>query len=135
MTCSVRIAKKERHRMEREQMTDVFLNTPTTKTASITKYLQHVNYIVWNMDQILEFNNQNTAETRLHLYQGLQRARQEMTNMLINGGRKYNKRKRKNTRKNRRRRQKKKHKKNHSTSNTEGSKKRNKGKQKIEPQR
>jgi hypothetical protein len=37
-------------------------------------------------------------------YQGVQRAREEMTNVLINGGKKYNKTKRKKIRKNRKRR-------------------------------
>ncbi|KAI7870217.1 hypothetical protein BDF14DRAFT_1710815, partial [Spinellus fusiger] len=55
---------------------------------------------------ILAFNNNNTAETRLHLYQGVQRACEEIVNILVNGGRKYNKYRRiKKKRKNKEQRQ------------------------------
>jgi hypothetical protein len=68
-----------------------------------------VNYILLNyLRQTLNFNNQSTAETRLHSYQGLQRAKEEMLNILINGGKKYNKMKRKHAKKNRKLRKKKK---------------------------
>ncbi|KAI7868070.1 hypothetical protein BDF14DRAFT_1796041, partial [Spinellus fusiger] len=45
-------------------------------------------------------NNNNTAETRLHLYQGVRKAREEMVNILVDGGRKYNKHRRKKTKQN-----------------------------------
>ncbi|KAI7865418.1 hypothetical protein BDF14DRAFT_1730339, partial [Spinellus fusiger] len=46
---------------------------------------------------MLAFNKNNTAKTRLHLYQGIQRAHEEMVNILVNGGRKYNNHIRKKT--------------------------------------
>ncbi|KAI7861231.1 hypothetical protein BDF14DRAFT_1872744, partial [Spinellus fusiger] len=96
MTGSVRIAKQTTQRMNQEGLTDVFLNIPTSKTTSMTSYLCHVSYIFLHLQQILAFNNNNnTAETRFHLYQGVQRAHEEMVNILVNGGRKYNKHKRK----------------------------------------
>ncbi|KAK9764552.1 hypothetical protein K7432_007851 [Basidiobolus ranarum] len=55
---------------------------------------------------ILGFNGSLTAKNRFYLYQGVQRARAEMTNILVDGGRKYNKSKRKNTKKSRKRRRK-----------------------------
>ncbi|KAI7866517.1 hypothetical protein BDF14DRAFT_1728070, partial [Spinellus fusiger] len=90
MTGSVRIAKQTTQRMNQEGLTDVFLNIPTSKTASITSYFTYVNYIFLNFQQILAFNN-NTSETHLDLYQGVQRAYEEIVNILVNGGRKYNK--------------------------------------------
>ncbi|KAI7863737.1 hypothetical protein BDF14DRAFT_1841639 [Spinellus fusiger] len=98
MTGSVRITKKATQRMNQEGLTDVFLNILTSKAASITSYLGYVSYIFLNLQQILAFNNNNnTAETRLHLYQGVQRAREEMVNILVNRGRKYNKYRRRKT--------------------------------------
>ncbi|KAI7863032.1 hypothetical protein BDF14DRAFT_1437669 [Spinellus fusiger] len=98
MTGSVRITKKTTQRMNQEGLTDVFLNILTSKTASITSYLGYVSYIyILYLQQTLAFNNNNnnTDETRLHLYQGVQRAREEMVNILVNKGRKYNKYRRK----------------------------------------
>jgi hypothetical protein len=69
-----------------------------------------VNYIFLHLQQILNFSNQSTAETRLHSHQGAQRAREEMLNILANERRKCNKMKRKNTKKNRKVRKKKKRK-------------------------
>ncbi|KAI7869588.1 hypothetical protein BDF14DRAFT_1722596, partial [Spinellus fusiger] len=43
----------------------------------------------------------NTSETHLDLYRGVQRAYEEMANILANGGRKYNKHRRKKTKQNR----------------------------------
>ncbi|KAI7863718.1 hypothetical protein BDF14DRAFT_1841549 [Spinellus fusiger] len=103
MTNSVLIAKQTTQRMNQEGLTDVFLNIPTSKTASITSYLGYVSYIyILYLQQPLAFNNNNnnnnnTAETRLHLYQGVQRAREEMVNILVNRGRKYNKYRRRKT--------------------------------------
>ncbi|ORE03663.1 hypothetical protein BCV72DRAFT_264421 [Rhizopus microsporus var. microsporus] len=81
--------------MEKEGMKSVLLGIPSIKTTSLMQY---------------HFYGYETAEGRFHCYQGVRRAREEMVNILINGGKKYNKDRRKNTRKNRRRRKKKKEK-------------------------
>jgi hypothetical protein len=106
-TGSRRHERKERRRMQDSNMQDVFLNLPTTKTARLSTYLRYQAYVLLHLTRMLHFYDLSTAESRLHLYQGVQRARQEMANILINGGRKYNKAKRKNTRKNRKKRRKK----------------------------
>ncbi|KAI7898794.1 uncharacterized protein BX663DRAFT_564440 [Cokeromyces recurvatus] len=88
LTGSIRHAKRETKRMSRENMEDILLNIPTTKTVVLLNYLQYITYILLHLNRILAFNNFSTAESRFHLYQGVQRARQEMTNVLINGGKK-----------------------------------------------
>jgi hypothetical protein len=105
-TGSKRHEKRERRRMQAEDMETVLLNIPTAKTVNTSTYLHYVTYILLHIQKILEFNGHSTAKGRLYLYQGVQRARQEMVNILINGGKKYNKSKRKNTKKNRKKRKK-----------------------------
>lgn len=118
-TGSIRHAKKEKQRMAREQMETIFLQMPSAKTVSLSKYLTYVSYLLRNLGGILQYNRHSTAESRFHLFQGTQRARQEMANILINGGKKYNKAKRKNTKKNRKMRKKRKKKRDKVGSKTE----------------
>ncbi|CEG74920.1 hypothetical protein RMATCC62417_10048 [Rhizopus microsporus] len=82
---------EKRERMSNEDMGNTLLSIPTAKTASISKYLLYVTYILLHFDKILAFNRFSTAKSRFHLYQGVQRAREEMVNILVNGGRKYSK--------------------------------------------
>jgi hypothetical protein len=96
--------KKRLKRMEELQMLNMFLDMPSAKTSHLSKYHAYVLYVLSNLEKVLQFNNESTAITRLYLYQGVQRAKDEMCNILINGGRKYNKSKRKHTKKNRKKR-------------------------------
>ncbi|KAI7906854.1 uncharacterized protein BX663DRAFT_493998, partial [Cokeromyces recurvatus] len=76
--------RRETKRMSRENMEDILLNIPTAKTAVLSNYLQYITYILLHLNRILAFNNFSTVESCFHLYQGVQRARQEMANVLIN---------------------------------------------------
>ncbi|CEG76552.1 hypothetical protein RMATCC62417_11437 [Rhizopus microsporus] len=109
-TGSIHHQRKEQKRMEKKGMKNVLLNIPSIKTTSLMQYHMYMTYIMANIQKILDFYGYETAEGRFHCYQGVQRAIEEMVNILINGGKKYNKDRRKNTRKNRRRRKKKKEK-------------------------
>ena len=100
-TGSKRHKKREKERMIAEGIDLALINTPTAKSVNLSTYLQYINYLLRHFQNILEFNGSSTAESRFHLYQGRQRATQEMENILINSGKKYNKSKRKNTKKNR----------------------------------
>ncbi|KAI7903574.1 uncharacterized protein BX663DRAFT_34778 [Cokeromyces recurvatus] len=93
--------------MDKENIKNILLGIPTSKTASISKYLQYVTYVLLHLDRILAFNHFSSAENRFHSYQGVQREREEIVNILVSGGRKYNRSKRKNTRRNRRKRKRK----------------------------
>jgi hypothetical protein len=65
--------------------------------AKITNY---VKYMLTHLDTLLEFYNYKSAKFRFHNYQGRQRANDELANMLIDGGKKYNKARRKKTKRN-----------------------------------
>jgi hypothetical protein len=81
-------------------------NMPTPKTTSIQQYNLYTGYLLLHLETILSFNNYHRGKMRFQNYQGRQRAREEMVNIFVDGGKKYNPEKRKNTRKNRRRRKK-----------------------------
>lgn len=106
LTGSKRHVKQETKRMCEEDIKDILLGIPTAKTAGLSRYLLYVTYIMLHLNRILAFNRFFTAEKRFHLYQGVQRAREEMVNILLDGGKKYNKCKRKHTKKNRKKRKK-----------------------------
>ena len=91
-------------------MKSVLLNISSTKATSLTQYHMYMAYIMANIRKILDFYGYETTEGRFRCYQGVQRTREEMVNISINGGKKYNKDRRKNTRKNCRRKKKKKEK-------------------------
>jgi hypothetical protein len=77
---------------------------PSTKTADSRLYEAYIEYFFMHKDRLFEFYGPESGEQRFYNYQGGQKAAQEAANILITGGRKYNKKKRKNTRKNRKKR-------------------------------
>lgn len=81
---------------------------PTAKTTDMRQYHRYITYLLNHYDTLANFYDISTAQVTFQNYQGRQRARQEMANIIIHGGRKYNPSKRRNTRKNRKRRKKKK---------------------------
>ncbi|ORE05414.1 hypothetical protein BCV72DRAFT_209362, partial [Rhizopus microsporus var. microsporus] len=106
-TGSIHHQRKEQKRIDKKGMKNVLLNISSTKTTSLTQNHMYMTYIIANIQKILDFYGYETAEGRFCCYQGVQRAREEMINILINSGKKYNKdRRKKNTRKNRRSRKK-----------------------------
>ncbi|KAI7894617.1 uncharacterized protein EV154DRAFT_560270 [Mucor mucedo] len=71
--------RKEQQRMEDSGMDDILFNIPTAKAASIPRYFHFVVYnLLSNITAILNFNNTSAAIRRFHLYQEVQRAREEM---------------------------------------------------------
>ncbi|KAH8554368.1 hypothetical protein BGW37DRAFT_555242 [Umbelopsis sp. PMI_123] len=79
-------------------------NLPTAKTASIQQYYEYIGYALEYMEAIFSFYSFNRGEMKFRNHQGKQRAREEMACIFLDGGKKYNAKKRKRTRKNRRRR-------------------------------
>lgn len=76
---------------------------PTAKTVSIDRMMEHIRYMLMNLERLFRFYNYQSAPFRFYDYQGRQRANDEMANILLNGGKKYNKSKRKKTNRNKRR--------------------------------
>jgi hypothetical protein len=81
-------------------------NIPTPKTADINQYHCYMGYLLRHERTLTTFYNHRRAETRFRNYQGVQRAREEMVKVFLDGGKKYNKCKRKFTSKNRKKRKK-----------------------------
>lgn len=83
---------------------------PTAKTANVFGYQQHLRWYFENRSRLLQFYNFERGKERFQAYQGKQKALEEATNVLINGGKKHDPDRRKHTdrnRKSRRRRKKK----------------------------
>ena len=67
----------------------------------------YVTYALVNIPHSFRFYDEKSAPFRFYDYQGKQRSNVEMANILINGGKKYNKAKRKKTKQSRKQRKKK----------------------------
>lgn len=70
--------------MDDGDMTDTFLNTPAEKSVILLRYLQYVRYILLHLQKCSYSIAIPEAKKIFHLYQGVQRARHEMVNILIN---------------------------------------------------
>ncbi|KAG0163019.1 hypothetical protein DFQ29_003491, partial [Apophysomyces sp. BC1021] len=75
---------------------------PTAKTANRDQYREYLQYFFAHGRTLFDFYNASRGQERFYNYQGRQRAKAEIANILINGGRKYNRQRRKNTKRNRR---------------------------------
>lgn len=89
-----------------EQVESAF---PTAKTSNLLAYESHVRYYFQHMILLFGFYGPTTAEDRFRQFQGRQRAGEEIVNILVHGGKKYNKTKRKKTKINRKARKKRRH--------------------------
>ena len=98
---STRMAKQELKRSEKEGMLETLKSKPTHKTVSLQKHILYLEHMKSNMQHYFTFYRSETAKKRFHLYQGRQRALDEMANILVDGGKKYNPAKRKRTKQNR----------------------------------
>ncbi|KAG2208537.1 hypothetical protein INT47_010233 [Mucor saturninus] len=95
--------QKHKHRLGIEKIeTDI----PSPKTASAEQFVSYITYMSQHMNTLFDFYDFETAQVKWLNYLSSQKAIQESVNILINGGKKYNKDKRKKTRKNRKRRKK-----------------------------
>lgn len=104
MTGSLRRGKQLLSSKKRLGIDTIETNYPTGKTSNIERYRYHVDYFFSHREVLFSFYGLEDAERRFRDYQGRQRAQEEIANMLINGGRKYDRRKRKHRSKNRKKR-------------------------------
>ncbi|KAI8967934.1 hypothetical protein BDF20DRAFT_897922, partial [Mycotypha africana] len=73
-------------------------NLPTCKTVhSEIQYKLYLSYVLRHIQSLHEFYGFNSAKFIFNDYQGRQRADEELANMLLDGGKKYNPKKRKKT--------------------------------------
>ncbi|CEI95016.1 hypothetical protein RMCBS344292_09217 [Rhizopus microsporus] len=72
---------------------EIETSIPSPKTSQRAAYPVYIDYILTHVDTLLAFYDYKTAKDRFYLYQGRQRATEEMVNMLVHGGTKHNKQK------------------------------------------
>ncbi|CEG75786.1 hypothetical protein RMATCC62417_10776 [Rhizopus microsporus] len=89
-----RFRKLEKLKAEKGRK-DIENNIPSPKISQCDAYLVYIDYILTHVGALFTFYDYKTAKDRFYLYQGRQRATEEMMNMLVHGGIKYNKKKRK----------------------------------------
>lgn len=83
-------------------------NFPTGKTVDLTLYHARADYFLQHAETLFGFYGLQRAHSRFNAYQGKQRARAELANIIINGGVKYNTNRKKRNRRNDNRRKRKK---------------------------
>jgi hypothetical protein len=72
---------------------------PTSKTASALKYDLYINHVFQNYLALFSFYGYQRSEEKFSLYQGRQQAPQMMVNYLVNGDKKYDRKKRRKRKK------------------------------------
>ncbi|KAH8551265.1 hypothetical protein BGW37DRAFT_407646, partial [Umbelopsis sp. PMI_123] len=113
LTGSKRRNQKLQQEMKEAGILRIEESWPTGKTCNIRQYQSYVAHLLTNFDELSKFYDISRGKMRFDNFQGVQRSREEMANMLVNGGKKYSKSRRKNTQKNRRLRRR--HRKNRNT--------------------
>ncbi|KAM3581030.1 hypothetical protein VKS41_006476 [Umbelopsis sp. WA50703] len=104
MTGSQRRNQKVQSEKRATDIASIENQWPTGKTSNLDRFPLYISHLLENFESLARFYNSTRGKMAFENYQGVQRAREEMTNVLINGGKKYNKTKRKKIRKNRKRR-------------------------------
>lgn len=93
-TGSTAYSKRLQQMKDTAGITAIESATPTAKTARNITYCRFLDHILANMDRLFTFYGFDTAKDRFNLYQGKQRAPEMMVNLLLDGGSKYNRKKR-----------------------------------------
>ncbi|ORE07898.1 hypothetical protein BCV72DRAFT_204608 [Rhizopus microsporus var. microsporus] len=106
MSGTVNRQKAQQGRKQNLGIESIKTNIPSPKTASTQRYMLYITYILQHMDSLFNFYNFETTKLKWLNYIGSQEAIQESVNILLNGGKKYNKSRRKNTKKNRKKKEK-----------------------------
>ena len=106
LTGSTVYQKKLKKLKEANGIADIESGIPTPKTVVPEAYGAYTNYILEHKTELFTFNNFRRARDHFYLYQGRQKAPQLMVNMLVNGGKKYDRRQRKRKKKQRKRKKK-----------------------------
>ncbi|GAA5813215.1 hypothetical protein MFLAVUS_006689 [Mucor flavus] len=96
-------SEESKHRLGIEKIeTDI----PSPKTAYMEQFVLYITYMSQHMNTLFDFYGFETSKVKWLNYLNFQKAIQESGNILINGGKKYNKDRRKKTKENRKRRKK-----------------------------
>ncbi|CEG84765.1 hypothetical protein RMATCC62417_18522 [Rhizopus microsporus] len=93
MTGSTKYIKQLEKLKAQKGIKEIEDNIPSPKTAECAAYLLYIEYILTHVGALFTFYDYKAAKDRFYLYQGRQRMVEEMVNMLVYGGTKYNKKK------------------------------------------
>ncbi|KAH8554456.1 hypothetical protein BGW37DRAFT_479779, partial [Umbelopsis sp. PMI_123] len=99
MTGSKRRNKKLQQQKKEAGIVRIEESWLTGKTCNIGQYQSYVAHLLNNFDELSKFYDISRGKMRFDNLQGVQRSREEMANMLVNGGKKYSKSRRKNIQK------------------------------------
>lgn len=101
---SVTRMKKQQKYKQELGIEKIETDIPSPKTASVEQFVLYVAYMLQHMNTLFGFYGFDTSKVKWLNYLSSQQVIEESVNILINGGKKYNKGKRKKTRANRKRR-------------------------------
>ncbi|GAA5815083.1 hypothetical protein MFLAVUS_008589 [Mucor flavus] len=85
MTGSTRFSRKQNKLKKDTGIESLESEIPSPKTSKSSAYSDYVKYMLLNKDSLFGFYEKDAAKTRFQLYRGVQRATDQMANILING--------------------------------------------------
>ncbi|GAA5816932.1 hypothetical protein MFLAVUS_010467 [Mucor flavus] len=89
MTGSTRFSRKQNKLKNDTGIESLESEIPSPKTSKSSAYSDYVKYMLLDKDSFFGFYGKDTAKTRFQLYRGVQRATDQMANILINGTSKF----------------------------------------------
>jgi hypothetical protein len=99
MTGSTKFSKDQNKKKLATGIDLIESGIPSSKTTLVNEYSSYMKYMLLNKNALFEFYDKNTPRNRFQLYQGVQRATDQMANIVIHGTVKYNRRRRDKDRK------------------------------------
>ncbi|KAI7900004.1 uncharacterized protein BX663DRAFT_440268 [Cokeromyces recurvatus] len=106
MNRTVNRRKLEQDRKRRSNIEQIETHLPSPKTTNVQQYTEYIIYTLRHFQALTDFYGFNTARIKWCNYIGSQQAIENAINILIDGSKKYNKKKRKDTKRNKRKRRK-----------------------------
>lgn len=107
-TGSNSFSKKQKKKKSQTGIDKIESAIPSCKTSDILKYENYAAKIFSHLRRLFDFYGADTAHDRFNLYQGRQRAADNMVNLLLHGTSKYSRAKRDKKKRSERRKKKKK---------------------------
>ena len=94
MTGSLARSRQLNIRKREHNVQETETNIPTPKVTTLAAFNVHVAYVLRHLHTLFNFYSPNSAIAHWKVYCGKQKAIEEAVNIVINGGKKYNPRKR-----------------------------------------
>jgi hypothetical protein len=94
MTGSTKFSKNQNRKKLATEIDLIESDIPSSKASLVTEYNSYAKYMLLNKNALFEFYEKNAARNRFQLYQGVQRATNQMASIVIRSTAKYNRRRR-----------------------------------------